>query len=151
MVVVMVAIVLESALGEPEGGLLVMLLLWRVIRIVHGFAVTIESDQVRNEEYEESLKEALSELAAARLSAEALSATSRVLLFRLACLRNGLKPPTIMLHDVTANAVKAILKVLDQEQLNDLATEIGEEAEAGKVGRNSGHLAGAAAPRLVSD
>lgn len=103
------ALVLES-LGDPEGGLLVVIMLWRVIRIIHGFALTIESDAERTEKYEESLRESLDALAAARLRGEALAATSRVLLYRLACLRSGLKPPAIMLHDITTDAVRKVLR-----------------------------------------
>ena len=44
-IIVSGAIILESSLSSPGGGLLVVLMLWRAARVVHGFAISLKTEQ----------------------------------------------------------------------------------------------------------
>eukprot|EP01138_Halocafeteria_seosinensis_P006528 gb/GECG01006673.1/.p1 GENE.gb/GECG01006673.1/~~gb/GECG01006673.1/.p1 ORF type:complete len:410 (+),score=51.09 gb/GECG01006673.1/:1-1230(+) len=52
-VIVLGSIILETALSDPSGGLLVVLMLWRGVRVVHGFAVSLETEQHAVDKYRE--------------------------------------------------------------------------------------------------
>jgi hypothetical protein len=53
VIIVLGAIILETSLSDPSGGLLVVLMLWRGVRVVHGFAVSLETEQHAVEKYRE--------------------------------------------------------------------------------------------------
>lgn len=64
-VIVAGALILELAVDNPSGRLIVVLMLWRGARVIHGFAVTIETEEEqihRAEENVDKLRELLTAL-----------------------------------------------------------------------------------------
>jgi hypothetical protein len=62
LIVLVVAIVLEIALGDVEGGLLALALSWRIVRIVHGLLATAETEAHDYGEVEKQLVRASDKL-----------------------------------------------------------------------------------------
>lgn len=81
VVVVVVAIALELGLHDPEGGLLPVLLSWRIVRVLHGFMASTETE---HHEFKQQLLEVLA--LHRRLEQEATLAATRARLheYRLA-------------------------------------------------------------------
>ena len=57
-VVVLVAIILEFTIKSPAGGLLVLLIMWRLIRVVHGITSTIELQEKQKHSKHSKLRRA---------------------------------------------------------------------------------------------
>eukprot|EP01138_Halocafeteria_seosinensis_P006526 gb/GECG01006671.1/.p1 GENE.gb/GECG01006671.1/~~gb/GECG01006671.1/.p1 ORF type:complete len:345 (+),score=35.47 gb/GECG01006671.1/:1-1035(+) len=57
VVVVLVALVLELTIEDPEGGLLIVLMLWRAVRVVHGVAVSVETGHESNPHVKKEIEE----------------------------------------------------------------------------------------------
>merc|ERR1712146_157307 len=57
-IVVLVAIILEFTIKSPAGGLLVLLIMWRLIRVVHGITSTIELQEKQKHHKQSKLQKA---------------------------------------------------------------------------------------------